>query len=477
MRVSSPLWNAVVFAVMMMVQCSAIGLATLSKAAMSRGMSNFIFIMYSYAFATIFFLPFAFFFHRATLRPITFSLICKMFLNGLFGYLVQIFAYTGINYSSPTLAAAISNLTPAFTFILAVLFRMEKLDWKRPSTRAKSIGTMVSVSGAFIVSLYKGPPIMMDPSSSNSSNRLHVFLLSNWVIGGLFFAADCLLTAIWFTFQAAIVKEYPEEFTLTFFNSFFGTIHAAIGSLIAERDQSAWRLKPDLALITIAYSATIGTGFSIGGITWALHQKGPLFVAMFRPLGIVIAVVMGILFLGDTVYWGSLVGSIIISAGFYAVIWGKAQEEELDKVMHLSARIKEQLSGLDCSCLECDWDAHDTCSISASHERSPLEDFSGCPSPLELASIWGFDICGEKKALQPPAPPLPSTMSPQVNHMVLSSWSSLDMLLSVDPLAYKSESVANTTLQELVVPSDNTLLYQYDPCADVYQQENGRKQK
>ncbi|KAJ4958345.1 hypothetical protein NE237_025456 [Protea cynaroides] len=128
-------------------------------------------------------------------------------------------------------------------------------------------------------------------------------------------------------------------------------------------------------------------------------------------------------------------------------------------------------------CQECDWDAHGTCSISASHEHSPLEDFSGCPSPLELASIWGFDICGEKKALQPPAPPLPSTMSPQVNHMVLSSWSSLDMLLSVDPLAYKSESAANTTLQELVVPSDNTLLYQHDPCGDVYQQENGRKRK
>ncbi|KAJ4958977.1 hypothetical protein NE237_026088 [Protea cynaroides] len=128
-------------------------------------------------------------------------------------------------------------------------------------------------------------------------------------------------------------------------------------------------------------------------------------------------------------------------------------------------------------CQECDWDAHGTCSISASHERSPLEDFSGCPSPLELASIWGFDICGEKKALQPPAPPLPSTMSPQVNHMVLSSWLSLDMLLSIDPLAYKSESAANITLQELVVPSDNTLLYQHDPCADVYQQENGRKRK
>ncbi|XP_043702979.1 WAT1-related protein At5g40240-like isoform X3 [Telopea speciosissima] len=331
MRVSSPLWDALVFAAMVMAECASIGLITLSKAAMSRGMSNFIFIMYSYALATLILLPFACFFHRPTLRPITFSLLCKMFLLGLIGYLVQVFAYTGINYSSPTLSAAMSNLTPAFTFILAVLFRMEKLHWKSSSSQAKSIGTIVSISGAFVVTLYKGPPIMMDPSSSNSLNRLHLSSQSNWVIGGIFFAADCLLSAIWYNFQAAIVKEYPEELTLTCLYSFFGTFHSAIGSLIAERDQSAWILKPDLALITIVYSAILGFGFSVGTITWALHQKGPLYVAMFRPLGIVIAVVMGVLFLGDTFYLGSMVGSITITAGFYAVIWGKSQEEKLDK--------------------------------------------------------------------------------------------------------------------------------------------------
>ncbi|XP_042493826.1 WAT1-related protein At5g40230-like [Macadamia integrifolia] len=330
MRRSSHLYDAAVFAAMVTAECASIGLTTLSKAAMSRGMSSFIFIMYSYALATFVLLPFAFFFHRETLRPITFPLLCKMFLLGLIGYLVQVFAYTGIHYSSPTLSAAMSNLTPAFTFIIAVLFRMEKLDWKSSSSQAKSIGTIVSISGAFIVTLYKGPPILMDPSL-NSSNRLHLSSQSNWVIGGIFFAADCLLSAIWYTFQAAIVKEYPEELTLIFLYSFCGTIHSAIGSLIAERDLSAWKLKPDLALITIVYSAILGFGFCVGTITWALHQKGPLYVAMFRPLGIVIAVVMGVLFLGDTFYLGSLVGSITITIGFYAVIWGKSQEEKLYK--------------------------------------------------------------------------------------------------------------------------------------------------
>ncbi|XP_042513477.1 WAT1-related protein At3g28050-like isoform X2 [Macadamia integrifolia] len=304
MRVSSPLWDAVVFAVMVMVECASIGLTTLSKAAMSGGMSSFIFIMYSYALATLILLPAAFFFHRANLHPMTFSFLCKMFLLGLIGYLMQIFAYTGINYSSPTLAAAMSNLIPAFTFIIAVLFRMENLYWKSSSSLAKSIGTIVSVSGAFIVTLYKGPPIMMDLSSFKSSNWILLSSQSNWVIGGFFFAADAMLSAIWHNFQAAVVKEYPEELTLTFFYSFFGTILSAIGSLIAERDKSAWRLKPDLALITIVYSGMLGYGFCVGAMTWAFHQKGPLYVAMFRPLGIVIAVVMGVLLLGDTFYLG-----------------------------------------------------------------------------------------------------------------------------------------------------------------------------
>ncbi len=35
----------------------------------------------------------------------------------------QICNYKGLEYSSPTLASAIGNLSPAFTFILAVIFR------------------------------------------------------------------------------------------------------------------------------------------------------------------------------------------------------------------------------------------------------------------------------------------------------------------------------------------------------------------
>ncbi|PNX79700.1 auxin-induced protein 5ng4-like, partial [Trifolium pratense] len=63
---------------------------------------------------------------------------------------------------------------------------------------------------------------------------------------------------------------------------------------------------------------------------WAIHLKGPVYVTLFKPLSIVIAVVMGILFLGDTLHVGSIIGATIISIGFYTVMWGKATEEKED---------------------------------------------------------------------------------------------------------------------------------------------------
>ncbi|XWS32591.1 hypothetical protein CRYUN_Cryun22dG0003100 [Craigia yunnanensis] len=44
-------------------------------------------------------------------------------------------------------------------------------------------------------------------------------------------------------------------------------------------------------------------------------------------------------------------------------------------------------------CQDCDWNSHNSnCSGSALHERSPVEGFSGCPSVIELASLFGFDL-------------------------------------------------------------------------------------
>ncbi|XP_050119687.1 zinc finger protein CONSTANS-LIKE 15-like isoform X2 [Malus sylvestris] len=99
-------------------------------------------------------------------------------------------------------------------------------------------------------------------------------------------------------------------------------------------------------------------------------------------------------------------------------------------------------------CQECDWDAHGSCSVTAAHDRTPLEGFSGCPSALELASLLGLDLQDKN---------LPARPDPQ-----LQNW---DMgLPSVDP------SWNGFGMQDLMVPIQNGVV---DLTGDMKRQNSG----
>ncbi|CAN1272769.1 WAT1-related protein At3g28050 [Linum perenne] len=325
------------FSVMVFMECINVGLNTLFKAATMEGMSYHVFVVYAYAIAALVLLPAPFFSHRLFYRsrvlpPLSFPILCKIGLLGVIGSTSQIMGYTGINYSSPTLASAISNLTPAFTFILALLFRMEKVSVRRTSSRAKVMGTIVSIAGAFVVTFYKGSVITT--AGTSQSVQLHnrsfqIKTSQNWVLGGFFLTCEYILVPLWYIVQTQIMKEYPAELTVVFFYNLVVSIVAAVVALITEgTSSSAWILRPNVALASVFCSGLLGSCLNNSVHTWALRIKGPVFVAMFKPLSIVIAVAMGVMFLGDTLYLGSLIGAAIISIGFYTVMWGKAQEEE-----------------------------------------------------------------------------------------------------------------------------------------------------
>ncbi|KAJ6689442.1 hypothetical protein OIU85_005808 [Salix viminalis] len=318
---------AVPFVGMVMAECAQVGLMILSKAAMSDGMTSFIFVLYSNALASLILLPSSFFLYRSERPPLTCPILCGFFLLGLFGMLAQIFGYAGIYLSSATLATAMLNLIPGFTFILAVAFRMEKLDWKSSSALAKSTGTIVSIAGAFIVSYYKGPPLLMATSASSLPHQL-LSQQQNWIIGGLLLAVDCVMASAWLIIQALILKKYPAGLIVVFFYCFFVTILSTIICFIMERDPGAWSLKPTVRWIAVLYSGVFGSAFQVGVSTWCLHKTGPVFVAMFKPVGIVIAAAFSIVCFRDTLYLGSLVGATVIVIGFYSVMWGKAKEEK-----------------------------------------------------------------------------------------------------------------------------------------------------
>ncbi|KAI6670207.1 hypothetical protein NL676_005092 [Syzygium grande] len=305
-----------------------VGVYTLFKAATLRELSHHVFLIYAYVIYALVLLLAPFMSYRSrALPPLSLAILAKIGLLGLIGGSSQIMGYTGISFSSPTLGSALSNLTLALTFILVILFRMEKVSPTRSSSQAKIFGTVLSISSAFVVTLYKGPPIIttalkwplsFDPPLSASN--------SNWVLGGIFLMAENILIPLHYIVLAQIMEDYPAELRVTFFHNVFARFITAIVALVAEHDTNAWRVS-DIGLASVICSELFVHCLRNCLHTWAICVKGPLYVAMFKRVSIVIAVVMGFIFLGDALHLGILSGAIIMSIGFYTVKWGKAKEE------------------------------------------------------------------------------------------------------------------------------------------------------
>ncbi|MED6194405.1 hypothetical protein PIB30_028291 [Stylosanthes scabra] len=322
-----------IIAAMISVQFLEVGLNTLVKSATTNGMSDYVFVFYSNLLAFFLLLPTTFFYYRNAPPPLPIptSILCRVFLLSSLSTAVQTLMYTGIGYSSPTLCSVMVDLVPAFTFILAIFSRMENLNMKRHSSYAKIIGTIVSIAGALIVTLYKGMPLTS--TSGLLPNKIGSFYLSadsnsNWILGGFLLAIASFCLSVLIVVQTWIMKDYPEELAVTTTACGFVVVLSAIVGMVGEHNKKAWIPKPDIQLLCIFYSAIFVVSTRSVVIAWACRKKGPVYVAMFTPLGMVIAIVMGITFLSDTLFLGSVIGAVAIAIGFYSVIWAQAQEEE-----------------------------------------------------------------------------------------------------------------------------------------------------
>ncbi|XP_020551333.1 WAT1-related protein At3g28050 isoform X2 [Sesamum indicum] len=237
---------------------------------------------------------------------------------------LDIGSYAGINNSSPTLGTELLNLVPGFTYILAIIFRMEGLNLRRTSDLSKSLGTLVSIAGASIVTLYKGPAIM-NKTLTLGSSALFTPSQQNWVLGGMLLAIAAFSTAAWSIVQTWILKIYPAEMIIVAVYCLFVTAQSTLVALISEKDVTAWKLQADMGLVAVVYAGIINITFRLYMMSWCLSRTGPLFVSLFNPLTIVISVVIGVVFFHEVLYFGSVAGALILVCGFYAVIWGKGK--------------------------------------------------------------------------------------------------------------------------------------------------------
>lgn len=100
------------------------------KLALNDGMDARVLVAYRYMFAAAFLCPIAFFVDRKKRPPLTMKVVLYLFLCGLLGFAInQNLCVLAIKLTSATFVTAISNLTPATTFLLSILTRLHTFHW------------------------------------------------------------------------------------------------------------------------------------------------------------------------------------------------------------------------------------------------------------------------------------------------------------------------------------------------------------
>ncbi|WOH14122.1 hypothetical protein DCAR_0933638 [Daucus carota subsp. sativus] len=304
----------------------------LFKLASNDGSDLKILVAYRFLFAAAFMVPVAFFVERNKRPKLTWRVIWQSFLSAFVGGLLsQNLFVLSLALTSVTFVTAITNLVTAFTFILAICFRLEKINWDKASGKAKVTGTLLSLGGAMVLTLYKGPNLINWNTHLNLVNhgnhhgglaRTHPHM----IVGVCSALGSITFYALWMILQAKIAEHYPCPYSSTALMTTMTSIQCTLYSLCMQRDWSQWELGWNIRLLTVAYSGLMATGVTFTLFAWCIRMRGPLFVSAFSPLMVLIVALTGPLVLNETVHLGSMLGGITIICGLYVLLWGKAKE-------------------------------------------------------------------------------------------------------------------------------------------------------
>ncbi|MQM18472.1 hypothetical protein Taro_051465 [Colocasia esculenta] len=298
---------------MISLQFGYAGMNIITKKSLNHGMSHYVLVVYRHAFATLSIAPFALFLQSPVID--------------------QNFYYAGLKYTSPTFSCAMSNLLPAMTFVMAVLCRMEKVDVKRVRCLAKVVGTLVSVAGAMLMTLYKGPIVEMVWSKGRggaaaSPSPAGAPADSDWVKGSIFLIIATFAWSALFVLQSYTLRRYPDHVSLTTLVCFVGTLQAIVVTFVMERKPSVWTIGFNLDLLAAAYAGIVTSSIAYYVQGLVIQKRGPVFASAFSPLMMIVVAIMGSFILAENIYLGGILGGILIVAGLYSVLWGKYKENK-----------------------------------------------------------------------------------------------------------------------------------------------------
>ncbi|OMO96958.1 putative Auxin-induced protein 5NG4 [Corchorus olitorius] len=258
------------FLAVILMQFSYAVMSIIAKFALNHGLSPHVLVAYRMAVASALISPFAIVLERPVLDHNCF--------------------YTGMKYTTATFSTAMCNILPTLTFVLACIFKLEKVELRKVQSQAKVVGTLVTVGGAMMMTFIKGTTL--HPPWTKGRNHRGQSMTGgahqeDLLKGTLLLIAGCCCWSFFIISQAVIIKSYPAKLSLTALICTMGAVEGAILALAVERnDTSVWQIHLDSKLIAVLYG--VRTSFKV-------------------------------------------IGSIVIVIGLYLVLWGKSKDQPKSK--------------------------------------------------------------------------------------------------------------------------------------------------
>ncbi|KAL6660777.1 hypothetical protein ACP70R_001812 [Stipagrostis hirtigluma subsp. patula] len=314
-------------AAMVLVQVFNAGMVLLSKVAIGGGMFVFALLAYRSLFGAAVILPFGFFLERGKWKEMDWHATGWIFLNAFIGYAVPMsLYYYGLQDTTASYAVIFLNIIPLTTFILSLIFRMEKLQIGTAAGSLKIAGVALSVGGTMLMSLYKGKTLHLWNPILHHHSEEQMEVASNQLRGTILLAGSSFAFACWYLIQSKVLKVYPYKYWSSMATCLVGGFQTALAGVLLRRDSRAWKIGWDINLATIVYSGALATAGKYSLNSWAVAKRGPSYPPMFSPLSVVFTVVLGSIFLGDDITVGSLLGTTMVIVGLYVFLWAKAKE-------------------------------------------------------------------------------------------------------------------------------------------------------
>ncbi|XP_010556624.1 PREDICTED: WAT1-related protein At1g01070-like isoform X3 [Tarenaya hassleriana] len=286
--------------VVMVTRNVATGLVNvLIKKVLDHGINHMVIATYRLASSALFLAPLSLFLEWKARPKLTFTILCQHFFSAMIGFGAIHFIWT------------------------------ESLNLKSKAGMAKVVGTLICISGALVLTFYKGFAISNprhQPEALDSNHDPRKNKTENWLLGCLFNLTVDLLLSLWMLYQTKINVTFPCKYTSTALSSLFGTSQCALLSLIKSRDARTWILRDKFDISVIVFTGVVGQGIATVAMTWSIKKRGPIFTSSFFPVLLVSATLFDFLIFHRQLFISSVMGSVIIVIGLYVFLWGKNRD-------------------------------------------------------------------------------------------------------------------------------------------------------